>query len=117
MLAEVPRAGWQQVKMVGMSLLLQTVGSNLGQAGGAARPSPGLEDSHPHPRMKTLTAMVAAPGTSNPGLWSPTLLGKKERGFCDFPFFTKTKCFSGILQLCECKPGPGGLGRTIRPDT
>lgn len=22
-----------------------------------------------------------------------------------------------ILQLCECKPGPGGLGRAIRPNT
>lgn len=54
----------------------------------------------------------------------PTLPGKKERGFCDFPFFTKKKKkkeggggLNVILQLCECKPGPGGLGRTIRPDT
>ena len=41
--------------------------------------------------MKTPTVPVAAPGTRNPGLWSATLLGEKERGFCDFPVFTKNK--------------------------
>lgn len=94
----------------------QPEGRDPGPAGGAAQPSPGLEDSHPSPQMKTLTVMVAAPGTRNPGPWSPALLGKKEEAFVTFPSLPKRSPSVGSFSTVNANQSPVDSGRTIRLD-